>query len=205
MESAGGNNAATIQNISSQREQDLFNLGYPGFRLAMNDFVTDLGQPGQEPNSVRKAFGGIRDMQTQMFDQGAAAIPGAVDYQGTATGYRGGAGANDAAKKEALFSLESRRRNQGQLLNQQETDTAMKVQDYDLGQIMSMSGGALNTARGFTNDALGAAGYNKSNPWGSAISGAASGAALGTSVAPGWGTVIGGVVGGAAGYFSGGG
>lgn len=205
MESTGGAQAASIQSSSAKHEQDLFNLGYPGFRLALNDFITDLGQPGQEPDSVRKAFQSIRSKQTQQFDQAASMVPGEVGYQFTTSGFRGDANAQRAAAQEALFSLESRRRTQGQLLNQQETDLAIQQRDFDLGQIMSMSGGALQTARGFTNTALQAAGYNTGNPWGGALSGAASGAALGTSVAPGWGTVIGGVVGGVGGYFGGGG
>jgi hypothetical protein len=204
MESSGGANAAQIQSLSSRHESDLFNLGYPGFRLALSDFITDLGQPGSEPDSVRKAFKSIRELQTQQFDTAARGIPGSVDYQAKASGYRGAVGAEDAAQKEALFSLESRRRTQGQLLNQQETDVAMQQRDFDLGQIMQLSGGGLQSARGFTNNALQAAGYRTGNPWGGALSGAASGAALGSAAGP-WGTAIGAVVGGVGGYFGGGG
>jgi hypothetical protein len=201
-ETAGAAMAADINKVSTQHENDLFKLGYPGFRLALSDLITDLGSPGGEPDSVKKAFGLIRKQQGEQFDTAADVIPGAVNYQATASGYRGAIGATDAASKEALFSLEGRRRTQAQLLNVQESDLAMKQQDFDLGQIMSLSGGALQSARGFTQNALQAAGYSTGNPWGSAASGAASGAAAGSVGGP-WGTVIGGVVGGVGGYFSG--
>lgn len=204
MESGGSKQAAAINQASTSREKDLFNLGYPGFRLALSDMITDLGAPGSEPDSVKKAFGLIRQQQGQQFDQAANAIPGAVAYQAKTSGYRGAIGAEDAASKEALFSLEGRRRAQAQLLNQNETDVAMQTRDFEMGQIMSMSGTALGSARGFTQNALKSAGYRTGSPWGGALSGAASGAAAG-SVAGGWGTVIGGVVGGIGGYFGSGG
>lgn len=47
-----------------------------------------------------------------------------------------------------------------------------------------------------------AANAQQSNPWATALGGAASGAAVGTQISPGWGTAIGAVAGGAYGYFA---
>jgi len=46
------------------------------------------------------------------------------------------------------------------------------------------------------------AGYNPTNPWAGALTGAASGAISGTMINPGWGTLIGAGIGGLTGYFS---
>lgn len=205
MESAGGGDAAKIQKQQAQRESDLFNLGYPGFRIALSDLISDLGQPGQEPDSVKKAFKELRNLQGREFDKSERSIPGAVEYQNLTSGGGRDFHLTDSVNKEALFTLESRRRAQAQLLNQQETDVAMQTRDFEMSQITGLSGQALSSGRGFTQNALAAAGYRTGNPWGGALSGAASGAAAGSAVAPGWGTLIGGLAGGIGGYFSGGG
>jgi len=193
-----------VQEQQAQHMTDLFNLGSPGFRLALGDFVNDLGAPGQEPASVRNAFGQIRQQTNQQFEQQAQAIPGETQYQALATGYRGGQGAVGSASDQALFELEKQRRTQSNMLTIQESNAAMQQQDFDLSQILGLGAGGFQNSLGFSQNALGAAQSATGNPWASAGSGALSGAATGFTVGGPWGAVAGGVAGGALGYFSGG-
>ncbi len=65
METQGQTQAGELQRTQAQHQMDLFNIGSPALRLALSDFIKDLGQPGQEPESVKKAFSQMRDLQTR--------------------------------------------------------------------------------------------------------------------------------------------
>lgn len=201
-ESSGQQLSGDIQIQQAQHMNDLFNIGSPGFRLALSDFMTDLGQPGQEPASVRNAFSQIRNQTNQQFATQAQAIPGQAQYEALTSGYRGGQGAVGSASDQALFELEKQRRSQNQMLTIQETNAGMQQRDFDLSQILGLGAGGFQNSLGFSQNALNAAQSATSNPWGSAASGALSGAATGMTFGP-WGAVAGGLAGGALGYFSG--
>lgn len=198
----GQEQSAQLQKSAAQHSTDLFNLGSPGMRLALSDFMKDLGSGG-EPESVKKAFGQIRGDTNKMFDQEEAASPSTIAQQMKQSGGRFAAGAEGYAAQQTLFSLEDARRNNMRNLDIQETNQGMQQRDFDLSQILGIGTGAVNQSFGYTQNALGASQYNQRNPWGSALGGAAAGASAGSVAGP-WGTVIGGVVGGAAGYFGGG-
>ncbi len=204
METQGQAQAGELQRTQAQHQMDLFNIGSPALRLALSDFIKDLGQPGQEPESVKKAFSQMRDLQTRQFEGAAAGVPTDVAYQMKAQGYRGAAGVGEESTKGALFELEKQRRAQERLLTQQESDASLQQRDFDLSQILGIGAGGFASSLGFSRNALAATGYNQRNPWGSALSGAASGASIGSMFAPGLGTALGGVIGGIGGYFSGG-
>ncbi len=204
MQSQGEKLSADVQRVQTQHMTDLFNIGAPGFKLALSDFMGDLGQPGQEPASVRNAFAQIRKGMNQQYDTAGQAMPGAAQYQATASGYRGAEGAIPSATDQALFSLEAQRRAQNQLLTIQETNAGMQQRDFDLSQILGLGAGGFQSSLGFTQNALQSARYAGGNPWGGALSGAASGAATG-ALFGGVGAPIGAIAGGLLGYFSGGG
>ena len=201
---AGQEQSAEIQRLQAQHQQDLFRIGSPGLSLALGDFIKDLGKPGEEPASTRKAFDEMRGLQNRQFDQQAESLPLTAAQQAKQSGFRGSAGSVDRSASEALFQLESQRRKSQNLMAQQETDAAVSQRDFDLSQILGISEGGIQSSFGYGRNQLAAAGMNNSNPWGSAAAGALSGAAAGSS--GGWiGALAGGIIGGAGGYFSGGG
>jgi hypothetical protein len=197
----GQEQSAQIQRLQAQHEHDLFSVGSPGLRLALGDFIKDLGQPGQEPESVKKAFGEARGLQDQQFEQQAGSIPLTAAQQAKQSGFRGSAGTIDRSSSEALYQLEGQRRQAQNQLQMQEVDASLQQRDFDLSQILGLSEGSIASSFGFSRNQLAAAGLDNRNAFGGALSGAVSGASLGTSISPGWGTLIGGVAGGAVGYF----
>jgi len=205
MGSEGQEQSAELQKLQAQHQKDLFAIGYPGLKLSLSDFIKDLGKPGEEPASVKKAFTEANALQQQQFTSQAESTPLTAQQQAKQSGFRGGAGSVDRASSEALFQLESQRRKSQNLMAAQETDAAVSQRDFDLSQILGISEGGIQSSFGYNRNALSAAGMNTKNPWGSALSGAASGALSGGSVG-GWpGAIVGGVAGGLGGYFSGGG
>jgi hypothetical protein len=200
----GQEQSAQLQKQSAQHSTDLFAMGSPGMRLALGDFIKDLGTGG-EPASVQTAFSSIRDSTNQSFNQEEAASPMTTAQQFKQSGYRGGAGAEQSASSNALVGLEDARRSNMQSLQMQETNTGMQQRDYDLSQIMGMATGNIGQSFQFNSNALQAAQMNQQNPWGGAASGALAGASAGSAISPGWGTLAGGVIGGLGGYFGGGG
>jgi hypothetical protein len=200
----GQEQSAQLQKQSAQHSTDLFAMGSPGMRLALGDFIKDLGTGG-EPASVQTAFSSIRDSTNKSFDQEESASPMTTAQQFKQSGYRGGAGAEQSASSNALVGLEDARRSNMQSLQMQETNTGMQQRDYDLSQIMGMATGNIGQSFQFNSNALQAAQMNQQNPWGGAASGALAGASAGSAISPGWGTLAGGVIGGLGGYFGGGG
>lgn len=202
---AGQEQSAELQRLQAQHQRDLFNIGSPGLRVALGDFMSDLGKPGEEPASVKKAFDEARTMQGKQFDQQAEALPLTAKQQAKQAGFRGSAGAVENSSSEALFQLEAQRRKSQSLMQMQETDAAVSQRDFDLSQILGLAEGGIQSSFGYNRNALSAAGMNNQNPWAGALSGAASGAATGASFGGGWGALAGGVAGGALGYFQNGG
>lgn len=202
---AGQEQSAEIQRLQAMHQRDLFRIGSPGLSLALGDFIKDLGRPGEEPASTRKAFDEMRALQGRQFDQQAESLPLTAKQQAKQSGYRGSAGTVDRASSEALFQLEDQRRKSQNLMAMQETDAAVSQRDFDLSQILGIAEGGIQSSFGYGRNQLAAAGMNNANPWGGALSGAASGASLGGSVGGGWGALAGGVIGGVGGYFGGGG
>jgi hypothetical protein len=199
----GQEQSAQLQKQSAQHSADLFALGSPGIRLALGDFLKDLGSGG-EPESVKKIYSDIRKDTNLQFDQEEAASPMTIHQQMLQSGYRGAQGSEAYAGQQALFSLEDARRNNLRNLQVQETDQGMAQRDFDLSQVLGIGSGLVGQSFGFNNAALGAAGYNQKNPWGGALGGALTGAGAGAALGP-WGAVGGAVVGGLGGYFGGGG
>lgn len=195
----GQEQSAQLQKQAAQHSTDLFNIGSPGMRLALGDLLKDIGSGG-EPASVKSAYDTIRGDTNKHFDQEEKASPMSIHQQMVQSGARGGQGAEQYASDQALYSLESARRNNMQNLQMQETDQGMQTRDFELSQILGIATGNVQQSFGFNQNAYGAAQKNQANPWGGAAAGAASGAAMGAGAGP-YGALAGLVIGGAAGYF----
>lgn len=211
--SEGQRDAAQVQAAAAQHQNDLFNLGAPGVRLALGDFMSDLGTAGQNPASIQALYAGLFDTSNRQFQQAEDTAGASTAQMALQSGYRGATGAVGEQAQNTILQLETARRSNQRSLQQQQVDASISQRDFNLSQILGIGTGMGQQAMGSYNNALGITGtFNNSNPWGSAASGFASGAvtgAMGGSVVPGLGTVagglIGGIVGGAAGYFQGGG
>lgn len=200
----GQRDAASVQKAAAQHQLDLFNIGAPGARLALGDFLGDLGG-AQGPSSVNDLFAQLQGKNTQQFGYAKDAAGAATRQMAAQSGYRGPTGAVESVASQTLLGLEDARRRNARALTEQQTDASIMQRDFNLSQILGLGQGMGSQSMQTYGNALGIANtFNNSNPWMSAAGGAAAGAAAG-SVVPGWGTVIGGLVGGVSGYFSGGG
>lgn len=202
-QTGGQGDAANIQKAQADHATDLFNIGSPGLRLALGDFIKDLGQPGQIPESVKNAFTKIKGDTDKQYGAQEAAAPQMIEQQMKQSGFRGAAGAQDYASSRTLAQLEANRLAAQNTNRINEVNQGLSQQAFDLQNIFGIVGQATGQSNMFAQNALGATGYNNANPWGGAASGALSGAATGASVGGGWGALIGGVGGGLAGYFGG--
>ena len=203
--SEGQRDAAQVQQAAAQHQMDLFNIGAPGVRMALGDFMTDLGKAGSDPASIDALYSGLQATNTGQFNAAEDAATSTTTQMARQSGYRGATGAVGEASTQTLLGLETARRTNARALTEQKTDAAIQQRDFNLSQILGIGTGMGGQSNQSYQNALGvASSFNNSNPWGSAAAGAASGAASG-SVVPGWGTVIGGLVGGISGYFQGGG
>ena len=174
-------------------------------KLALGDFLTDLGQPGQIPQSVQNAFQKMSSLTDMQFAQQEAAAPATIAQQMKQSGYRGAAGAQGYSAGQTLASLEQNRLNAQNQLQVQEVNQGLAQQSYDLSNIFGIISGTETGSNMFAQNALQATQYNQESPLDGVLGGALSGAAAGTAASPGWGTLIGAIAGAAGGYFSGGG
>jgi hypothetical protein len=201
---AGQADAANIQAAQAQHATDLFNIGSPGMQLALGDFMTDLGSPGQIPQSVQTAFQKMSSLTDQQFGQEEAAAPATINQQMKSSGYRGAQGAEGYSASQTLGQLEQNRLGAQNQLQVQEVNQGLSQQSYDLSNIFGIISGTESGSNMFAQNALQATGADQQNPWGGAAAGALSGAATGAAAGGGWGALLGGVIGGASGYFGGG-
>lgn len=198
----GQADAADIQKAQAQHATDLFNIGSPGMKLALQGFIQDLGQPGQIPDSVKNAFDKMSTLTNKQFQQEETAAPLTIAQQMKSSGYRGAQGAGAYSAQQTLAQLEQNRLQSQNQLKVNEVNQGLSQQAFDLQNIFGIVSGAESQSNMFAQNALGATGYNTKDPWGGALTGAAGGAAAGASLGP-WGALIGGVGGGLAGYFGG--
>src|ERR1700690_615921 len=128
---SGQADAANIQAAQAQHATDLFNIGSPGMQLALGDFMNDLGQPGQIPQSVQNAFHKMSTLTDQQFGQQEAAVPATINQQMKSSGYRGAAGASGYSAGQTLAGLEQNRLNAQNQLQVQEVNQGLSQQSYD--------------------------------------------------------------------------
>jgi hypothetical protein len=199
---------ATASGLSAQtasQQEELFRLGQPSLKMALEDMIKDMGAPGSEPQSVKTAFEALGKSQNAAFDQSEKAAPLQAEQAYKQGGMRADPGAASSASDQIIAGLEDQRRATSRQRQVAETDASMQTRDFELSRILGLSEGAVSSAFGFSANAIRDASMDQRNPMGGALSGLATGAAIGTEVYPGVGTVVGGVIGGVGGYFAGGG
>jgi hypothetical protein len=199
-QNAGQADAAAVQKAQAQHASDLFNIGAPGFQLALGDLIKDLGQPGQIPASVKTAFDQMTSQTNQQFSQEEAASPLAVGQQMKQSGYRGAIGAEDYTSGKVLASLEQGRKSALNNLQIQEVNQGLAQQQFDLQNIFGLVGTGMGQSNQFAANALQATGYNQQGGYGNVLAGGLAGAGAGAAAGP-YGALAGLLIGAGAGYF----
>lgn len=202
MQNAGQQDSAAVSRLQAQFAEQFFNISEPGLRTSIATAVQDLGQPGQEPLSIKNAFTAATDQTNRTYAGQATRDTATMGQLAKQSGITANQVSVADASTQVLADLESGRRSSIRGLKEQETDAAIQQRDFDLANLFGISQGVIGQGYGFTNAQLGVDKlYPAGSPGSSAISGAASGASIGSAAGP-WGALIGGVLGGAAGYFS---
>jgi len=201
----GQESASAISRVSAELQQIMASLALPAITQAAGANLADLGQPGQLPLSVQRAFGEARagvntDAETSNA-RGAATIRQAALQSGM--NYNPGAltEATDAYSRQ----LESIRTRRIRALQFQEANAGQNQTNLLLSQLIGSGGQLLGGALGFGQGALQGANiagqaYQQASgqnaTYGSVIGGILGSIIPGTQ---GWGTALGAAAGGAIG------
>ncbi len=197
--------AASSSAAAASASQQFQNLSFPAISQVIAQYMSDLGGPGTEPESVKKLFSQARDNLGQSFNSAELSTSSAIATRAKSMGLDYRPDALQSAQNTAQQGLERQRASALQNLSFQETGAGMNQTNTLLAQMGQIERGLGGSALGFGQAANQDLAYlNNQNPWGSALGGAAAGAGAGASFGP-WGAVIGGVAGGALGYFGSGG
>lgn len=187
-------------------QQQLTNTALPGLKATLDSLQQQLGGGNMLNQDVHKTFESARGELQRGYETSLGANENLIRQQAMQSGE-----VYQPSQVSDTISTQARMMDQQRiagLRNLQFQEAQAGLGQYN--QLMNMlgqgSGAAFNIGKGFSSVQGGAiGGMSNSNPWGSAIGGAAAGAAAGSQIYPGWGTAIGAVAGGALGYFGGGG
>lgn len=196
--------AAQAENHASNQASQLDRVGITGLQSIMQALEGRFGSNwGALPGEVAQGYDDVRKDTNESFRQATRSSAESAAYLAKTSGSPISGGEISAIQRQDALGLDQQRR---LTLGQIKLDEANAGMTANNGFMRLMTGAgqsALGLANTYQNQALqGVAGMTDTNPWGSAMAGAAAGASAG-SVVPGWGTVIGGVVGGVGGYLAG--
>ena len=210
----GSSPRATAAADASQAQAALLaqlaGIGLPEIQN-IGGMVTGQLQGGMNaiPPDIQQAFAPIQAQMNQDFAQAGVGNAAAIRQRAKQSGMPFSSEQLSDATTRAALDLEGVQNQANAQLQMTEASAGLE----EFNTLMNLLGGGAQTALGFGQGAGGLAtgalgGMSNSNPWGSAIAGAASGALAG-SVVPGVGTAVGaiggGLIGGIGGYFGGGG
>lgn len=199
-----GTDAAGITAQSSARLQEaLSHLALPAITQALDAYTSDLGKPGEEPVSVRKAFG---DTRTQLNNDYATSKESSAAYlkqQFKQSGSVGGDNFLNYEQQKVGRGIDQNQAQANRALNFQESQAGLNQTNSLISNINGVGGNLLSGSLKFGQNALGAdqllSQVSQQNQQQAATYGALAGAAVGTVIYPGIGTALGGAIGGAVG------
>lgn len=153
MSSTDGGAGSTAR-ASAELQQALAGISLPAIREALAAYTGDLGQPGQEPSSIRKAYGDLKAGVKQDFAANRTAAAAYIKQQALQSG-----GLNTgAAQNEALGilsqGLRSSEAQQLRAINFQEAQSGLNQTNMLLSNITGVAGRALSGSMGFGSNAL---------------------------------------------------
>ena len=203
------NTAGTTAKASAELERALAGISLPAITEALNAFTADLGQPGQEPSSIRKAYGEVRSNLRQDFESVKNSAAATVKQQALQSGMNYNPQAVNEALTTVATNLQGSEMQQLRALNFAESQAGLNQTNALLSNITGTAGNLLSGAFRFGGNALQSdqilRQYQQQAQQQGSTYGALAGSILGTLIYPGIGTALGGALGGAAGGYFGGG
>jgi hypothetical protein len=205
------NTAGTTARASAELQQSLAGLSLPAIKEALAAWSADLGQPGQEPSSIRKAFGDLRSGVKQDFVDNRERASAYIKQQALQSGVNYSPQAMSETMSQLSAGLRGSEAQQLRAINFQEAQAGLTQTNSLLSNITGTAGQTLSGSMRFGGNALQSdqllAQYEQQqrqqNSQYGAYAGTAVGAALGsifpvvgTAVGAGAGGAIGGLVGG---------
>lgn len=202
----GADAAGTTAKASAELQRQLADLSLPAIKEALGQWGADLGTPGQEPSSIRRAYGQARASLREDFAGNEEVAAATLKQQALQSGGNANPGAVNEAMGLLGQRLASSEGQQMRALNFQEAQAGLNQTNSLLSNITGASGNLLSGSFRFGGQALQAdqllAQYQQQQSQQYSTYGALAGSILGTIAYPGIGTAIGGALGGAAGgYF----
>lgn len=208
------NDAGTTARASAELQQSLAGISLPAIKEALSAYMSDLGQPGQEPSSVRKAYGDVRAGLASDYEANRARMSAYIKQQALQSGTNYSPQAQTEVMTTLGNQLQSSEAQQMRALNFQEAQAGMNQTNALLSNITGTSGNILSGALKFGSNQLQTdqilqqyrqQQQQQSATYGS-LAGTVVGGLVGSYLLPGLGTAggaaLGGALGGAAGgYF----
>lgn len=216
---SGPNDQGTgrVARVTAEIQRMLAGEALPAIKESADAQMSDLGDPGQIPSSVAKAFGEARRATNEAYDDASARGAAALKQQATQSGMNYNPGAVSEAATTLDKNMQASRSQTVRALAFEEAQYGMNQTNALLGNLTGQAGNLFSGALGFGQNAQNAFGvvnqYQQQRQQQSAQIGSVAGTILGGvvgSLVPGLGTVVGAGLGGAAGgavggYFGGGG
>lgn len=205
------NTAGTTARASAELQSQLAGLSLPAIKEALAAWTADLGTPGQEPSSIRKAFGDLRTGVKQDFADNRERSAAYIKQQALQSGTNYSPQAMSETMSQLSSGLRSSEAQQLRAINFQEAQAGLTQTNSLLSNITGTAGQTLSGSMRFGGNALQSdqllAQYEQQQRQQNAQYGAYAGTAIGGllgSIFPGVGTAVGAGVGGAAGGLVGG-
>lgn len=204
MGSNPGTDAAGQTAFTSAKLQEvLAGLSLPAISQALDAYTADLGRPGEEPVSVRKAFGDTRLQLNNDYAKSKESSAAYLTQQFKQNGSLGGDSVLGYNQSQLGRNIDTNQVQANRSLNFQEAQAGLNQTNQLISGINGVGGNLLSGSLKFGQNALGAdqllAQVSQQNQQQAATYGSLIGAAAGTVIYPGIGTALGGAVGGAVG------
>lgn len=192
------NAAGTTARASAELQQTLAGISLPAIREALAAYSADLGQPGQEPSSIRKAFGDVRTGLQQDYAASRERSAAYIKQQALQSGTSYSPQAVSEASTQLAQGLNASEAQQLRAINFQEAQAGLTQTNSLLSNITGTAGRALSGSLQFGGNALQSdqilAQYQAQQRQQNAVYGSIAGTVLGGifgSIVPGIGTVAG--------------
>lgn len=202
---------SAIGRASAELQQIFANLALPAITQGAGAYLADLGQPGQVPASVTRAFGQARESLARDHDTANARGRATLEQSALQSGMAYNPAAVSEASDTLVRTLEDARSRRLRALNFAEANAGQNQTNYLLSQLIGTSGNLLGGSLGFGQNAMQGANFmsqafqqqQQQGATYGGIAGSIIGGAAG-SIIPGLGTAAGAAAGGALGGAAGG-
>lgn len=156
MQNPGTEAAGQQARATAELQQTLSGIALPALRDVLGISLSDLGQPGQEPDSVRRAFGDARQSVNQDYAAANERGTAAIRQQALQSGMNYNPQAVSATVAQLGSSLEQQRAQSQRALSFQESQAGLTQTNQLLSMINSGAGNLLSGSLRFGLNALGA-------------------------------------------------